>query len=131
MQKSGLLPVLWRDKRYFKLLILGFVKKVGALKIVHEKYRAKKTAAEQATFHQSFDTASQLIPELRSHINKAQDDLNPIKVYEMFQKISSEVLILILIARIVKFWAWILKMAVLSSICGRWYLCRQFVFVLR
>ncbi|RUS21913.1 RNA polymerase Rpb1, domain 1-domain-containing protein [Endogone sp. FLAS-F59071] len=68
----------------------GTVKKVGALKIVHEKFRAKRTHEEHEQFKKSFDMAVATIPELKTHLNKAQEDMNPLKVLKLFQQISSE-----------------------------------------
>ncbi|KAJ1911898.1 DNA-directed RNA polymerase III subunit C1 (rpo31), partial [Tieghemiomyces parasiticus] len=68
----------------------GAVKKVSGLKIIHEKFRAKKTADEQARFRQTFDAAVALNPELKTHINKAQEDLNPLRVQKLFEKITAE-----------------------------------------
>ncbi|KAI9297500.1 beta and beta-prime subunits of DNA dependent RNA-polymerase [Neoconidiobolus thromboides FSU 785] len=68
----------------------GVVKKTGVLKIIHEKFRNKKTAAEQEQFIKSFDSTISFIPELKSHVFKATDDLNPLKVYQLFKNISAE-----------------------------------------
>ncbi|KAL1915660.1 uncharacterized protein VTP21DRAFT_6419 [Calcarisporiella thermophila] len=68
----------------------GTVKKVGPLKIIHEKFRAKKTAPEQEAFRATFNTAVSLTPELKTHLSKAQEDLNPLKVLQLFQNISNE-----------------------------------------
>lgn len=73
---------------------IGTVKKVGALKIVHEKFRAKRTHEEHEQFKKSFDMAVATIPELKTHLNKAQEDMNPLKVLKLFQQISSEVRII-------------------------------------
>ncbi|KAI9595031.1 beta and beta-prime subunits of DNA dependent RNA-polymerase [Syncephalis fuscata] len=66
------------------------VKKVGALKIIHEKYRQKRTAAEKEEFKRSFEEAAAFAPEIKSHISKAHDDMNPLKVLRLFEAISSE-----------------------------------------
>ncbi|KAI8055130.1 hypothetical protein BDF22DRAFT_725512 [Syncephalis plumigaleata] len=68
----------------------GTVKKVGALKIVHEKYRQKRTAMEKEDFRRTFDEAITFAPELKPHINKAHDDMNPLKVLRLFEAITSE-----------------------------------------
>ncbi|ORZ16350.1 hypothetical protein BCR42DRAFT_414870 [Absidia repens] len=68
----------------------GVVKKVGPLKITHDKYRMKRVAAELEEFRKSFDTAAATMPELKPHINKAQDDLNPLRVLRLFQRITPE-----------------------------------------
>ncbi|RUS34443.1 putative RPO31-DNA-directed RNA polymerase III, 160 kd subunit [Jimgerdemannia flammicorona] len=69
---------------------IGTVKKVSALKIVHEKFRAKRTHDEHEEFKRTFDMAVATIPELKAHLNKAQEDMNPLKVLTLFQQISPE-----------------------------------------
>jgi DNA-directed RNA polymerase III subunit RPC1 len=64
---------------------------VGALKIVHEKYRQKRTAMEKESFSRTFDEAIAFAPEIKPHINKAHDDMNPLKVLRLFEAITSEV----------------------------------------
>ena len=70
----------------------GFVRKVGVLKIVHEKYNkaSKKTQEEIENFRTSFQEAIEGNPEIRQHLTKAQEDLNPLKVQEILSKIPSE-----------------------------------------
>ncbi|TIA73384.1 hypothetical protein E3P92_01635 [Wallemia ichthyophaga] len=68
----------------------GVVKKTGLLKIVHEKFRAKKTHVEHEEFVNTFNTAVSLSKEIAPHINKAQDDLNPLRVLDLFTRISNE-----------------------------------------
>ncbi|KAJ1653024.1 DNA-directed RNA polymerase III subunit C1 (rpo31) [Dispira simplex] len=70
--------------------INGSVKKVSGLKIIHEKFSAKKVADEQASFRKTFDDAITSLPELRNHINKAQEDLNPLRALQLFEKITAE-----------------------------------------
>jgi DNA-directed RNA polymerase III subunit RPC1 len=70
----------------------GAVKKVGALKIIHDKFRAKKTANEMETWKRSFATAIEAQRELGIYVNKAvHEDLNPLKVLDLFKRISDEV----------------------------------------
>lgn len=61
------------------------------MKIVHEKYRAKKVAAEHEEFQKTFVSATAFANELRPHVKKAQEDLNPLRVLELFKRISAEV----------------------------------------
>ncbi|KAK9768440.1 DNA-directed RNA polymerase III subunit C1 (rpo31) [Basidiobolus ranarum] len=68
----------------------GVVKKVGPLKITHEKFRAKRTASEQESFKQTFENAIAFAPELKSHVGKAQEDMNPLRVMQLFEKIIAE-----------------------------------------
>ena len=69
----------------------GVIKKSGALRIVHEKFRAKKTSDEAEEFKRSFDSATKAMPELKTWLGKAVEDMNPLRVLELFRKISSEV----------------------------------------
>jgi DNA-directed RNA polymerase III subunit RPC1 len=94
--------------------INGTVKKAGALKIVHEKFRAKKTADDFANWKRTFGTAISEQREIGSLLNKAHEDLNPLKVLDLFRRISAEVtamsysrhLVLTLYrSRIVNYWA--------------------------
>eukprot|EP01113_Clastostelium_recurvatum_P040668 TRINITY_DN6343_c0_g1_i1.p1 TRINITY_DN6343_c0_g1~~TRINITY_DN6343_c0_g1_i1.p1 ORF type:complete len:1395 (-),score=348.95 TRINITY_DN6343_c0_g1_i1:174-4358(-) len=66
----------------------GVVKKVGALKIVHEKYKVKNHEEEVRQFHAQFDDAIKANPEVAAHLAKAQEDLNPLRVLSIFQRIS-------------------------------------------
>ncbi|KXS18584.1 beta and beta-prime subunits of DNA dependent RNA-polymerase [Gonapodya prolifera JEL478] len=70
----------------------GTVKKVGALKVIHEKYKSARKAAQPAieAFRATFATAAQAAPDLRSHIPKAQDDLNPKRALDLFRAIPDE-----------------------------------------
>ena len=70
----------------------GFVRKVGVLKVVHEKYNkaSKKIQEEVDDFRNSFQDAIESNPDIRQHLPKAQEDLNPLKVQEILSKIPSE-----------------------------------------
>ena len=70
----------------------GTVKKAGALKIVHERFRAKKVAEEFATWKRTFTTAITEQKEIASLLPKAHEDLNPLKVLDLFRRISAEVI---------------------------------------
>ena len=67
----------------------GVVKKVSGMKIVHEKFRAKAAAEARDQFEATFQTAIQEQPEIKTHLSKAQDDLNPLKVLALFKRISA------------------------------------------
>jgi hypothetical protein len=70
----------------------GAVKKAGALKIIHDKFRAKKTADEMEKWKRTFASAIEAQKELGMYINKAvTEDLNPLKVLDLFKRISDEV----------------------------------------
>ncbi|TDL29012.1 beta and beta-prime subunits of DNA dependent RNA-polymerase [Rickenella mellea] len=71
--------------------INGAVKKGGALKIIHDKFRAKKTADEMEKWKRTFAAAVEAQKELGIYINKAViEDLNPLKVLDLFKRISDE-----------------------------------------
>lgn len=70
----------------------GAVKKAGALKIIHDKYRAKKTADEMERWKKTFAPAVEAQKELGVYLNKAvHEDLNPLKVLDLFRRVSDEV----------------------------------------
>ena len=70
----------------------GAVKKAGALKIIHDKFRAKKTAEEMQKWKAGFQNAIGAQKELGIHLSKAvHEDLNPLKVLDLFRRISDEV----------------------------------------
>jgi DNA-directed RNA polymerase III subunit RPC1 len=70
----------------------GTVKKAGALKIIHDKFRAKKTAEEMEKWKRTFAPAIEAQKELSTYINKVvHEELNPLKVLDLFRRISDEV----------------------------------------
>jgi DNA-directed RNA polymerase III subunit RPC1 len=71
----------------------GTVKKVGALKITHDLFKrdSKRNEKLKVDFEKTFAESIKTMPEIKSHINKAQDDMNPLKVLKLFQRISPEV----------------------------------------
>eukprot|EP00232_Nephroselmis_pyriformis_P008411 CAMPEP_0182876754 /NCGR_PEP_ID=MMETSP0034_2-20130328/14327_1 /TAXON_ID=156128 /ORGANISM="Nephroselmis pyriformis, Strain CCMP717" /LENGTH=1384 /DNA_ID=CAMNT_0025009559 /DNA_START=143 /DNA_END=4294 /DNA_ORIENTATION=- len=67
----------------------GVVKKAGStLKIVHDKY-AKNPPLMEA-FQKEFDEAVKHNEGLRANLGKVQDDLNPIRVLGLFERILQE-----------------------------------------
>jgi len=58
------------------------VKKTGALKISHEAFRAKKMAGAKKEWMATFETAK---------LGRASEDLNPLKVLELFKRVTAEV----------------------------------------
>lgn len=72
--------------------INGTVKKAGALKIIHDKFRAKKTADDKERWKLTFARAVESQKELGSYLSKAvHEDLNPAKVLSLFKRVSNEV----------------------------------------
>jgi DNA-directed RNA polymerase III subunit RPC1 len=67
----------------------GSIKKLGALKLIHEKFKKKKSD-EEFEFKNSFATAMALDSTIRPHVSKAQEDLNPLRVLRLFERISDE-----------------------------------------
>ncbi|KAB8737515.1 hypothetical protein FH972_026474 [Carpinus fangiana] len=78
----------------------GTVKKVSghALKITHDKYRwynassakTKVAPLPKVEFDASFEEAKKGNPELDKHFKKAVDDLNPLRVLNLFKKIEAD-----------------------------------------
>ncbi|KYQ89196.1 RNA polymerase III [Tieghemostelium lacteum] len=63
----------------------GLVKKQGAFKLIHERY--KGTAEDLRSYYDLFEEAVKFNPEMKSHLKKAQEDLNPLVVLNLFKKI--------------------------------------------
>lgn len=68
----------------------GTVKKVGALKVIHEKFRKKTKGDEEAEFRRTFDTATKLEPSISHFVSRAQEDLTPLTVLRLFEQIGDE-----------------------------------------
>jgi DNA-directed RNA polymerase III subunit RPC1 len=73
----------------------GVVKKVGSLKITHEKFRQKKTETEREAFKKTFEMNIKLggpggNNDVTPHLARAQEDLNPLRVLDLFKRISDE-----------------------------------------
>ncbi|KAF2748255.1 beta and beta-prime subunits of DNA dependent RNA-polymerase [Sporormia fimetaria CBS 119925] len=78
----------------------GTVRKVAGhpLKIIHRRYdaydrstaKAKKPPPGKEAFDKSFETAKTGAPEIEKHVKKAVDDMHPLRVLNIFKKISDE-----------------------------------------
>ena len=68
----------------------GPVKKVGALKITHEKYKVKGCDAMVEEHREAFENALSYNKDLKSFLSRAQEDLNPLKVLRLFERITGE-----------------------------------------
>ncbi|KAJ3336300.1 hypothetical protein HDU93_003104, partial [Gonapodya sp. JEL0774] len=68
------------------------VKKVGALKITHERYKSTRKALQPMieSFRSTFSTATSLQPDLKPHLAKAQEDMNPKRVLDLFRRIPDQ-----------------------------------------
>ena len=76
--------------------IQGVIRKLSVMKLVHDKFSSynkstaqKKIAPEsKVAFDASFDHAKRYLPDLEKHTRKAMDDLNPLKVLNLFKAIT-------------------------------------------
>uniref|UniRef100_A0A8B9HLT1 DNA-directed RNA polymerase subunit n=1 Tax=Astyanax mexicanus TaxID=7994 RepID=A0A8B9HLT1_ASTMX len=70
----------------------GPVKKCGLLKIIHEKYKTTKKVVDPivSDFLQSFDIAIEHNKEVESLLSRAQENLNPLVVLNLFRRIPNE-----------------------------------------
>ncbi len=76
--------------------VQGTIRKLSVMKLVHDKFSAynkstaqKKVAPEsKLEFDASFAQAKKSIGDLEKHARKAMDDLNPLKVLNLFKAIS-------------------------------------------
>ncbi|KAJ1722620.1 DNA-directed RNA polymerase III subunit C1 (rpo31), partial [Coemansia erecta] len=69
----------------------GVVKKAGPLKIVHDKFRQKRTADEQEIYRRTLANAVNADPQLGTFVSKSlSEEMTPLIVYQMFKNISDE-----------------------------------------
>ncbi|KAG8885857.1 hypothetical protein FRB98_001570 [Tulasnella sp. 332] len=68
----------------------GVVKKAGLLKIIHERFRQKKTHEEMEKWKGTFTAAIENDKAIGGLLNRAHEDLNPLKVLDLFRRISAE-----------------------------------------
>ncbi|WVR08988.1 hypothetical protein IAU60_006048 [Kwoniella sp. DSM 27419] len=68
----------------------GVVKKSGPMKISHEPYRASKMATMKEDWMATFKSAVAENQAVATHLSKAVDDLNPLKVLELFKRVTAE-----------------------------------------
>ncbi|GAO15382.1 hypothetical protein UVI_02010460 [Ustilaginoidea virens] len=74
----------------------GQIRKVGVLKLVHDKFSSynRSTAAKKVPpeskikFDESFAEARRQTPDLDKHLRKAMEDLNPLRVFNLFKSIG-------------------------------------------
>ncbi|CAL3967253.1 hypothetical protein PZA11_003612 [Diplocarpon coronariae] len=74
----------------------GQIRKVGTVKLAHDRYQAfnKSTAMKKVppptliTYQKSFEEAKKANPELEKHTKKAMDDLNALRVLNLFKMVS-------------------------------------------
>ncbi|KAL1407575.1 DNA-directed RNA polymerase III subunit C1 (rpo31) [Vanrija albida] len=68
----------------------GIVKKSGTLKISHEPYRSNKNADAKQEWMQNFKTVIAEQGAIGTHLSKSVEDLNPLKVLELFRRVTAE-----------------------------------------
>lgn len=61
------------------------------MKISHEAFKATKNAAAKEEFIMSFGTAMAENKDIGQHVHRSVEDMNPLKVVELFKRISNEV----------------------------------------
>lgn len=74
----------------------GTIRKQGVLKLVHDKFvsynkstaQKKSAPPEKIVFDATFADAKKFNPELEKHMKKAMEDMNPLRVLNLFKKIS-------------------------------------------
>jgi len=72
--------------------INGTVKKGGPLKIIHERFRQKKLSDEAEKWRNSFVTAIEGQAEVGRFLGtKGLEELNPLKVLDLFKRMPAEV----------------------------------------
>ncbi|EGG22501.1 RNA polymerase III [Cavenderia fasciculata] len=90
LQRRALFKKVYTDCRKKKICpkcnsVNGPVKKVSALKLIHEKYKKEE---EHRDLIEQFEDALKANAEMRNHVKKAQEDLNPLVVFNLFKRIS-------------------------------------------
>ena len=68
----------------------GTVRKLQQMRMCHEKYKVKNKEETKEDFQIQFENAGEYNTELKAHIAKAMDDLTPLVVYNLFDKIPPE-----------------------------------------
>ena len=72
--------------------INGTVKKGGPLKIIHERFRQKKLSEEADKWRNSFAAAVEGQAEVGRFLGtKGLEELNPLKVLDLFKRMPAEV----------------------------------------
>lgn len=68
----------------------GVVKKNGPLKIVHDQFRylSKRNPEEKIDFEKSFQAVIDQSPDTERLVKRAMDDLNPLRVLNLFKQIA-------------------------------------------
>lgn len=73
----------------------GPVKKYGALRIVHEKFKnigqQKELLIQKIQFEKTFDYAISVNPDILRHLNRAIDNIDPQTALKLFKMIAPQV----------------------------------------
>ena len=70
----------------------GLIRKIGPVKLLHDVFNKKARFAVEAAnqFQKNFDYALECNKELEPHMSKVQDDLNPVRVLNLFTRMTTE-----------------------------------------
>eukprot|EP01114_Cavostelium_apophysatum_P019234 TRINITY_DN6142_c0_g1_i1.p1 TRINITY_DN6142_c0_g1~~TRINITY_DN6142_c0_g1_i1.p1 ORF type:complete len:1415 (-),score=417.97 TRINITY_DN6142_c0_g1_i1:165-4409(-) len=71
----------------------GLVKRIpNSMKLIQERYKTTTAKKEELTksFKETFEEAMKYNKDIITHLNKAQEDLNPLEVLQLFKRIMSE-----------------------------------------
>eukprot|EP00127_Corallochytrium_limacisporum_P006730 Clim_evm19s234 gene=Clim_evmTU19s234 len=70
----------------------GSIKKVGMMKIIHEKWKRKANSQDSdlLEFRRGLENVAKEKPEIQGFISKAQEALTPLRVLEMFKRVTDE-----------------------------------------
>lgn len=68
----------------------GIVKKSGTLKISHEPFRSNKNAEAKQDFYAGFKSVVAEQSTVGQYLTKSVEDLNPLKVLELFRRVTAE-----------------------------------------
>jgi DNA-directed RNA polymerase III subunit RPC1 len=75
--------------------INGPVKKYGALRIIHEKYKnigqQKELLIQRTQFERSFDYAISVNADIQRHLHRAIDNIDPQTALKLFKMIAPQV----------------------------------------
>lgn len=74
--------------------INGPVKKFGALRIVHEKYKnmgSQRLVIQKTQFERTFDYAVSVNPDIHKHLARAIDNIDPQIALRLFEMIALQV----------------------------------------
>jgi DNA-directed RNA polymerase III subunit RPC1 len=65
---------------------------VGNLKLIQERYKGSSSKREDLIrdFHANFEEAIKFNKDIKQLLSKAQDDLNPLRVLQIFQNVTDE-----------------------------------------